>query len=58
MAQADENYRHWSTGNAKQQKAAETLAKYGDFSGFLALGYTQEQVNQMQRVWGVQNPYL
>lgn len=30
---------------------AETLAKYGDFSGYLALGYTQAEVDRMAAAW-------
>lgn len=38
------------------RRAAETMAKYGDFSGYLALGYTAQQVAQMRRVWLAKNP--
>lgn len=47
-----ENERSWL-----EQQAA-TLAKYGDFSGYAALGYTQDQIDAMQKVWGAQNPKL
>lgn len=40
----------------KQQAA--TLAKYGDFSGYAALGFSQDQIDAMQKVWGAQNPKL
>lgn len=42
----------------ERQKAiqkAETLAKYGDFSGYGALGYTQEEVQSMKNAWDAQN---
>jgi hypothetical protein len=35
---------------------AETLAKFGDFSGYLALGYTNDQIEQMRAVWRAANP--
>ena len=37
---------------------AATLAKYGDFSGYAALGYSQDQIDAMQKVWGAKNPKL
>lgn len=43
-------------GRLEQQAA--TLAKYGDFSGYAALGYSQDQIDAMQKVWGAQNPKL
>lgn len=43
--------------NRLEQQAA-TLAKYGDFSGYAALGYSQDQIDAMQKVWGAQNPKL
>lgn len=43
---------------AQLEAQAETLAKFGDFSGYLALGYTQDQVNGMQQIWAAQNPEL
>lgn len=65
QAQADENYRAWQMQTSQQEAdraraeaQAETLAAYGDFSGYLALGYTQEQVNQMQQLWIAANPDL
>lgn len=38
---------------ARQQ--AETLAAYGDFSGYEALGYTPEQIAQMEAYWALLN---
>ena len=35
---------------------AETLAKFGDFSGYLALGYSSDQIEQMRAVWKAANP--
>ena len=32
---------------------ADTLAAYGDFSGYAALGYTADQIAQMQAYWDV-----
>lgn len=37
---------------------AQTLASYGDFSGYAALGYTDAQIQQMYAVWAAQNPTL
>lgn len=34
---------------------AQTLAAYGDFSGYKALGYTDEQIANMQAYWQLQN---
>jgi hypothetical protein len=39
-------------------KRAETLAGFGDFSGYGALGYSQEQIAQMQKAWIAANPAL
>jgi hypothetical protein len=50
--------------NANQQNyqklldRAETLAAFGDFSGYLALGYSQDQVNQMKKTWQAMNPNI
>ena len=40
----------------RQLENAQTLAKFGDFSGYLALGYTADQVSNMRRSWLAQNP--
>lgn len=40
----------------RQLETAQTLAKFGDFSGYLALGYTSDQVANMRRAWLAQNP--
>lgn len=36
--------------------SAATLAQYGDFSGYLALGYSPDQIEQMRAVWKAANP--
>jgi len=67
--QANVNLDYWSSVNslynqqASQQLAqiksmAQTMGAYGDFSGYLSLGYTQSQVNQMYRVWAAKNPLI
>lgn len=43
---------------SRLEQQAATLAKYGDFSGYAALGYSQDQIDAMQKVWGAQNPTL
>lgn len=37
---------------------AATLAQYGDFSGYAALGYTADQIAAMRQIWEYQNPEL
>lgn len=37
---------------------AQTLAQFGDFSGYRALGFTDEQINRMYAVWAAENPYI
>lgn len=50
--------------NADQQNyqelldRAETLAAFGNFSGYLALGYSQDQVERMRKAWAAMNPNL
>ena len=39
-------------------ETAQTLAQYGDFSGYLPLGYSQDQVDAMRKVWEAQNAEL
>lgn len=36
---------------SRQAAQAETLAQYGDFSGYRALGYTGDQIANMQRMY-------
>lgn len=64
-AQADENYRYWAAQQEQQQQQyaiqkqkADTLAAYGDFSGYSALGYTPQQIAQMQDLWAKKNPLI
>ena len=57
-SQADENYRYWSANSNQQLQTAETLAKFGDFSGYLAAGYTPQQVEYMKQVWSAANPKI
>lgn len=35
---------------------AQTMAGTGDFSGYLQLGYTQDEVDELTRMWIKQNP--
>lgn len=50
----DENYRNYQ----KLLERAETLAEFGDFSGYLSLGFSQDQVNQMKKTWQAMNPNI
>lgn len=36
---------------ARQLSAAKVLAEYGDFSGYAALGFNTNQIEQMRRAW-------
>lgn len=50
-----------TTHDTNQQELvdrAETLAQFGDFSGYLALGFTSDQVNNMRKTWLAMNPNL
>lgn len=40
---------------AEAQQKAATLAQYGDFSGYYSLGYTADQVAQMERAYAEAN---
>lgn len=58
QAQADENYRAQTANISLNQYAeqqalnrAETMAAYGDFSGYADLGYSPEQIALMQNVY-------
>lgn len=42
----------------RMAEQADTLAKYGDFSGYAALGYSPEQIADMRRTWEAMNPDL
>lgn len=37
---------------------AQNMAQYGDFSGYLDLGYSQSQVNAMKQAWIAANPAM
>ena len=39
----------------EQLQKAETLAQYGDFSGYADLGYTAEQIQSMKDAWNKAN---
>lgn len=67
-AQAQENYNGWRSSfdvNRAEKEdenenydrllaRAETLAKYGDFSGYRDLGYTDAQIRAMYNLWYLQ----
>ena len=40
---------------SKAASQAQTLAQYGDFSGYKALGYTDSQIAAMKKQWQVQD---
>ena len=42
----------------KLLERAEALAQFGDFSGYLALGFSQDQVNNMRKTWLAANPKI
>ena len=45
----------------QQQDAAtkaQNMAQYGDFSGYLDLGYSQSQIDAMQKAWIAANPEM
>lgn len=54
---ADERYNNELARSAAEQEAA-TRAKYGDFSGYSALGYDDAAIANMTAVWNMQNPLL
>ncbi len=47
-----------SAAYSQALKRAETLAKYGDFSGYSVLGYDDATINGMRRAWAASNPLL
>ena len=62
-AQAQQNlYANMMNLLLQQQQDAATkaqnMAQYGDFSGYLGLGYTQSEIDQMQKAWIAANPEL
>ena len=38
----------------RQLAAAKILAQYGDFSGYISLGFNEDQIAQMRRAWRMQ----
>lgn len=48
----DTNQTNWQ----KQMALAEAMAAQGDFSGYRALGLSDDQINSMRRGWLAQNP--
>ena len=42
----------------KLLERAEALAQFGDFSGYLALGFSRDQVNNMRKTWLAANPKI
>ena len=42
----------------RKKEQADTLAQFGDFSGYAALGYTEAEIAQMRTVWAAENPLL
>lgn len=62
-AQAQQNlYANMMNLILQQQQDAATkaqnMAQYGDFSGYLGLGYSQSQVDAMKKAWIAANPEL
>lgn len=62
-AQAQQNlYANMMNLILQQQQDAATkaqnMAQYGNFSGYLGLGYTQSEIDQMQKAWIAANPEL
>lgn len=62
-AQAQQNlYANMMNLRLQQQQDAATkaqnMAQYGDFSGYLGLGYTQSEIDQMKKAWIAANPEL
>ena len=62
-AQAQQNlYANMMNLILQQQQDAATkaqnTAQYGDFSGYLGLGYTRSEIDQMQKAWIAANPEL
>lgn len=42
----------------RKKEEADTLAQFGIFSGYEALGYTPDEIAQMRAVWAAKNPLL
>lgn len=47
IARAQALYDEWNNGYTRDKAQADTLAQYGDFTGYQKLGYTDEQIQQM-----------
>ena len=63
--QADEDYRSYesqvkaqSESYERARRRAETLAEFGDFSGYRALGYTDSEIRTMYDAWRAKNDDL
>ena len=63
--QADEDYRSYesqvkaqSESYERARRRAETLAEFGDFSGYRALGYTDSEIRAMYDAWRAKNDDL
>ncbi len=50
-SQAMDEWNKEQTSYDRKLELAKTLAAYGDFSGFKAMGYTDEQIAQMRKDW-------
>lgn len=58
QTQASIDRQNEQTAYNRAASDAATLAKYGDFSGYAALGYTAAQIAAMRKMWELQNPDL
>jgi len=58
IAKAQAAITAWQDGREQEQARANVLAQYGDFSTFLNLGYTPEQVSALETAWAYNNPNL
>lgn len=56
MDVADFNRTTHNTNYEKQLKLAQTLAQFGDFTGYQALGMSEDQVNRLRKAWMIENP--
>lgn len=56
QAQAQMDLQREAADWSRRKDEAETLAKFGDFSGYAALGYTAEQIAQMRAQWLLEHP--
>ena len=51
QAAADRAYTEQRYADSQAADRAETLAAYGDFSGYRAMGYSEEEISRMQAAW-------